>query len=84
MSSLGDHMKNVCHHFKDYVCQTSEYFHIWKAIQLGLPEMDGVESEGALPPTAECCNTETLPSLPASKQLCLLALPKRIVGPPEL
>lgn len=65
------------------VCQASKYCHIWKAVQLGLLGMDAVESERALPPTAIRCKAETLPSLPASKQPCLLALPSVSVGPPE-
>lgn len=63
MASLGDHMKNVCHHFKDYVCQTSEYFQIWKAVQVRLLGMEAVESEGASQdPSAKLCSAQTLPS----------------------
>lgn len=75
MVSLGDHMKNVCHHFKDYVCQTSEYFQIWKAIQIRLLGMDAVESEGASQdPSAKLCSTQTLPSSHKYQWLCLFLL----------
>lgn len=85
MASLGDHMKNACHHSKDYVCQTSEYFQIWKAVQVRLLGMDAVESEGASQdPSAKPCSTQTLPS--SHKYLCSVSSkrkvrPRTVIGP---
>lgn len=56
--------------FRDYVCQTSECFQIWKAVQIRLLGMDAFESEGAFPPTAKLRHTG-----PALAQQASLALP---------
>lgn len=77
MASLVDHMKNARHHFKDYVCQTSEYFQIWKAVQIRLLGMAAVESSGASQdPSANLCSTQTLPS--SHKYLCSVSSKRKV------